>query len=539
MPKGLVVNFELPKNQEAILAIPVFRLAKEEGIGLDEAAHKISNLLSGVKNVEFEVAGGFVNVRLTEELYNKALFEAGQSDFGQTEIGRSKTIVIDYSSPNIAKPMSVGHLRSTVIGDALKRLYLSQGYRVVGINFLGDWGTQFGKLLVAYKDKFGDFEPRAITLDELLELYVDFHSQAERNQSLEDEARRLFARLDSGDQEVKILWQHLVDISKKELSRIYTSLGILDFELMDGESNHLAQAESIIELAKARGISTESEGALIVDLPELGTPLLLKKKDGATLYASRDLAAIKERVGKYNPEKIIYVVANEQSLHFQQLFSVAGQLGLAPNTELIHAKFGLISLPEGKMSTRQGRVVFLEDVIEEVIEKAGKIVKDKNPEFSDGQIGKIAQKVGVGALKFYDLANNRLHDIVFNWEKMLALNGQAAPYLQYSYTRAESILSKAADFEPGSDLNLKPYRDQIKMLAKLPLVIGSALEKNSPHLLAQYLFGIAGEFHAFYEKYPVLKAEADRPERLLIVKAFANVLKNGLDLLGIEVSERM
>lgn len=543
LAQDLPVNFELPAEQSAILAVPAFKFAKKKGISLAEATTEIQNLISGIKGIETSVSGGFVNISLDEGLYIQVLDQSRQSEYGQTDLGEGKTVVIDYSSPNIAKPMSIGHLRSTVIGDALKRIYMNQGYQVVGINFLGDWGTQFGKLLYAYNKKYGDFKPHPVSLDELLSLYIAFHTESADNQDLEDQARQLFARLDQGDQELRLLWQHLVKVSKQELERLYDLLGIEHFEVFDGESNYIEEAEAIIDLAQEKSLAIENEGALIVELPDLGTPLLLKKKDGTTLYASRDLAALSDRVKKYDPDKIIYVVANEQALHFQQVFSVAKKLDLAPGVELVHAKFGLITLPEGKISTRLGRVIFLEDVVKQAVERAEKVVKEKNPKLNGGEVKVIATKIGVGALKFFDLASNRLHDIVFDWDNMLALNGRAAPYLQYSYTRAKGILNKVQPSKLSmselDDLNFNEYKKQIKVLARLPLVIDSSVKKDSPHILAQYLLEVASQFHSFYENYPVTTAKTDQQERLMIVEAFANVLKNGLILLGIEVSETM
>lgn len=535
------VTTEVPSNQSAWLAVPVFAAAKQSGLPVADIAEEIAGKLRSLEHVQVTVSGGFVNV--TPEVFGLVLNET----VGEFSLaGRSgETVVIDFSSPNIAKPMSIGHLRSTIIGDSLRRINEFLGRTVVGINHIGDWGTQFGKLLVAYNARYGDLIPRPeLTMQDLLALYVEFHESAEEDPDLDEAARAMFARLEAGNTEVRALWQSLVDASLREFQLVYDRLGVRFTEPKMGESFFEDKLEAIIALAKERGVADESDGALIIRVPGIETPLLLQKKDGATLYATRDLAAMQYRVEAYRPKEILYVVANEQALHFEQLFAAARLLGLVQDdVRLAHVKFGLVRLPDGKISTRKGRVVFLSDVLDEAVARARLIVDEKNPELPEAERMHIAEAVGVGAVKYFDLSHNRKHDIVFDWDRMLQLTGDSGPYLQYTYVRAAQILSKAAAELPREipEVDLpEDVQRLVRELARFPLVIERAAADAAPHTLAQYLNELATQFSRFYENHPVLKAKGDeRVVRLAIVEATAHVLQCGLGLLGIKTISQM
>lgn len=534
------VTTELPSTQSAWLAVPVFAAAKQSGRPLPEVAEEVADKLRSLEGVDVTVAGGFVNVAPRD--LSRALAEvAGSQPLGSAS---GETIVIDFSSPNIAKPMSIGHLRSTIIGDSLRRLHEALGRNVVGINHIGDWGTQFGKLLVAYQAKYGDLVPRSeLTVQNLLDLYVGFHTAAEQDPVLDDKARAMFAKLESGDLGVRTLWQSLVDASLRDFKAIYDRLGVQFTEPAMGESFFEDKLQSIIALAKERGVAEESDGALIIRLANIETPLLLQKQDGATLYATRDLAAIKYRAEKYRPNAVLYVVANEQALHFEQLFVAARLLGVvSDDVALTHVKFGLVRLPEGKISTRKGRVIFLDDVLNESVRRARAIVDEKNPDLADTEKERIAEVVGVGAVKYFDLSHDRKHDIIFDYERMLQLTGDSGPYLQYTYVRAAQILAKAGELSreiPAVELP-EDIQRLVRELARFPLVVERAAHDATPHIVAQYLNELATQFSRFYENYPVLSAEGDeRIARLMIVQGVARVLKRGLNLLGIETLEQM
>lgn len=559
------VSTDLPPGQTAWVAIPVFGLAKQQGKPVSEVAAAIKEKLQtstfhgGFEWEEITVSGGFVN--LTPKFVTQYLPEATSYQYGTQHTGEGKTVVIDYSQPNIAKRMSVGHLRSTIIGDSLRALYESQGYRVIGINYLGDWGTQYGKLVVAYKEKYGDLEPRdTVTIQELFELYVQYHADEVTGTDQDAEARAQFKLLEQRDPAVTKLWQFFIDLSLVEYQKIYDRLKVSFTEPKMGESFHRESFDEVINFVQSSGLSKESNGAQIVEIPNLSAPMMLRKSDGATTYGSRDLAALKYRAETYTPEAILYVVSNEQTFHFQQVFAVARMTGLIPESiTLEHVKFGFMQLPEGKMSTRHGRVVFLEDVLDEAVKRARAVIEQKNSDLAEATKQHVAEVVGIGALKYFDLSHDRNHDIVFDWDRMLQLTGDSAPYLQYSYVRASRILKKAEELlgadpywfgklegNPGVAQRENGYTvgDDIASLcrtvARYPLVVERAAEQYAPHIIATYLNELATAFNRFYETHPVLQAEGvERDLGITIVGSVANTLKLGLNLLGIDVVEEM
>ncbi len=489
--------------------------------------------LNGVVS-KIEIAGpGFINFWLSKKgLTNEVtLITKEVESYGKSSEGSNKTIVIDYSAPNIAKPFGIGHLRSTIIGQALYNLYSALGYKVVGDNHLGDWGTQFGKLLYMITNG----EATDLSIDKLEEMYVEFHRLAEQDTSLEEEARLWFKKLEDGDKQAKDLWQKCIDISMVEFNRIYDLLGVkIDYAY--GESFYEEIMLGVIAEAKEKGIAKESNGAWVIEIPEIKTPLMLVKSDGATTYATRDLATLKFRKEQFHPVKVIYEVGAEQSLHFQQVFAAARLLGYVDqNTELVHTRHGLYRFEHGKMSTRKGQTVKLEKVLLEAINRAEKLGSEET-----------SKAVGIGAIKYFDLKHDVQSDIVFDWEKMFSLEGESGPYLQYTYARAKSVLKKATGTEDDSNGELpaniaKEELSLLRYLYRFPEVVEIAAKTYSPNLMCSYLYELAKRFNNLYNNLPIILADSPQSKnfRLSLTTATSIVLQNGLTLLGIEALERM
>ncbi len=522
-------------------------LAKKQGKSPILIAEEIKSKIKTDLFEKIEVINGFINFFLKPEFLQKQVKEALKQDknFGKQDIGRKKTVIIDYSSPNIAKPMHVGHLRSTIIGQALYNIYKFLGYKVIGDNHLGDWGTQFGIMIAACKKYQTNL--KNISISTMLDIYVRFNKEMEAQPELREVARQEFKKLEDGDKENRKIWKILKEESLKEFEKIYKILGV-KFDWVLGESFYEGKMREIIKDALNRKIAIKNpDNSVVIPLEKFKlTDCLIQKSDGATLYETRDLATLKYRIKKYNPkkiEKILYVVGNEQTLHFEQLFKSAELLDYSPIEKLQHIKFGLV-LDENhkKLATREGRFISADDLINKAIELAEKIIKKKNPKLSEKERKQAAQIIGVGALKYNDLSQNRQTNIVFNWGKMLSFEGNSGPYLQYSYVRLRSILRKAGNVKNFKleFLKEKEELEIIKELIKFPEIVQEAGEKFQINLLANYLYNLAGLINAFYEKFPVLKAEQGVKEaRLVLIKAATIVLKNGLNLLGIEVLERM
>jgi len=488
---------------------------------------------------------GFLNFWMSEDAASLAIKEIikAKTKWGQAS-KKKETVIVEYSSPNVAKPMHVGHLRSTIIGDALANLYEALGYKTIRWNYIGDWGTQFGKLIAAYKLWGKKKEIEKNPIDEMLKLYVRFHEEVKSNSELDEMARKEFKKLEEGNSENKKLWSWFREESLKEFNRLYKDLGV-KFDMSAGEAFYEKDLRPLIERLKNNGITKVSEGALIIPLQAYGlAPALIEKSDGATLYITRDIANLKYRLNKYKPAKILYVVANEQAHHFNQLLAVAKILGLG-SADLEHVKFGMVLGPDGKkLSTREGKTVILDDLINEAVKLAYKAVATKNSKLPKKEKEKVAKVVGIGAIKYNDLSQNRVGDIIFDWDKMLSITGNSAPYLQYTYVRLKSILSKAKTkrrvafkvkhLSNDADLAL------IMKLAQFPEVIERAAETFLPSHLANYLYELAKEVNHYYETNPVLKSGIEiRSARLTLIKAVAETLKSGLNLLGIQTLERM
>jgi arginyl-tRNA synthetase len=511
-----------------------------------EVAEEIINELELPDFVaKVEVAGpGFINFTFSDSYLIDLLTKKESILEVKTQ---SEKIIVEYSSPNIAKPLGIHHLLSTAIGQSLSNILEEVGNEIQRTNYIGDWGTQFGKLMYAYKE-WGDEETvKSDPIPELLQLYVEFHNKAEEDDTLEDKGRAEFRKLEEGDEENRKLWEWIVEISKQEIKKIYELLGGIHFDNYNGESYLEDRLEKILEEGKSEGVMVEGEkGAYIIDLEVEGMiPYLVQKADGATLYATRDIASIQQRIEDENPDEIIWVVDIAQQLHFQQLFASVRKLSwFNPETELTHIRFGRMSFKDGKMSTRKGNIIQLEDVLEEAIERSKTIIEEKNPELENKD--EVAHMIGTGAVKYSILAQAPETDIVFDWAKILSFEGNSAPYLQYSHARAKSILRKA-DFSEIPELdtthNLLPKEAEvIRKLALFVEAINYAAELRKPNIIATYLYELAQTYSSFYAKCSVLNAEDETSKqiRLAIVHTFAEVMNKGLNLLaGIEAPEEM
>ena len=521
-------------------------LAKQVAQNPRELAEKIVAEINERKPKEIskvEVAGpGFINFYLSPEFFVSESKEilSKKEKFGKGEIGKGKKVIVEYSSPNIAKPFTIGHLRSTVIGDAIANILDFSGYKVIRDNHLGDWGTQFGKLIVAIKkwSSVTEIQKSKTPIKDLVALYVKFHDEAEKDITLEDEARAWFTKLEHNNKEAKEIWNICVKLSMKEFEKIYKRLGV-KFDTAYGESFFEDKMKEVIDEVKKLGIARESEGAYLVFFDkDKYPPMMLLKKDGSTIYALRDLATDKFRKKKYGKDvTIINEVGMEQSLHFQQVFETEKLLGYSNGNDRIHVKHGFYRFPEGKMSTRKGNGIWLDEVLDEAIEKAAAF--DKN----------TAEVVGVSAIKFNDLKRESSGDIIFNWDEVLNLKGDSGPYLQYSYARAKSILRKAKEEGIKAKINPGQMKSQFdgasitileKLLYRFPEVVERAGEEYSPHYIATYLIELASSFNNFYGQGKIVdKMDINSPYKVALTEAFSIVLKNGLNLLGIQAPEKM
>ncbi|MEA4816119.1 MAG: arginine--tRNA ligase [Lachnospiraceae bacterium] len=526
-------------------AFPCFKLAKV----LKKAPAIIADELSGkIEASELfektEVKGAYINFFTNKKAFVKDVFSRvvllGE-DFGSSDMGEGKTVVVDFSSPNIAKPFHVGHLRSTVIGNAICNIYKKLGYKVVGINHLGDWGTQFGKLIVAYKLWGNDKEIENSGISELMRLYVKFHDEVETTPSLNDDARSYFVKMQEGDSEALGLWKWFYDISIKEFNRVYNMLGV-NFDAFTGESFYNDKMDAIVSELKEKKLLVEDDGAMIVPLDEEKMPpCLIIRSDGGTLYATRDITAAIYRKKTYDFCKCIYLTALDQNLHFAQWFEVIRKMGYAWYKDLYHVPFGLVSLESGKLSTRKGNVVLMEELLNEAVSETLKIINEKNPELEDKY--NVAKQVGIGAVIFNDLYNGRIKDVVFSWSRMLNFDGETGPYVQYTHARACSILKKADSSFKDVDFSLLSDSASIeiaKLIDSYPDKIKEAAEKHEPSIITRRLVDIAQAFNRFYHDNPILNSDENlKCARLLVVSAVKTTLSSGLSILGIKAPEQM
>ena len=543
----IIALIEVPPNKEmGDYAFPCFKLAKVFRKSPNMIAADLAESIEAKGEISKVIPlGGYVNFfvnksQLAESVIKDVLTK--KENYGHSDLGQDKAVVIDFSSPNIAKPFHIGHIRTTVIGNALYKIYDSQGYNVVRVNHLGDYGTQFGKLIVAFK-LWGNKEAvEANPIPELLKLYIQFHDEAEKKPEMEDEARAWFTKLENGDEEAKALWQWFRDESLKEFARVYDLLDI-EFDSYAGESFYSDKMDVVIEKIKEKGLLKQSQGTNVVDLEEYNMPpALITKNDGSTLYMTRDLAAAIYRKNTYDFEKCIYVVGSQQSLHFQQLFKVLELMGFEWAKDLIHVPFGMVALEEGTMSTRKGRVVFLEDVLKQAIEKTRETVLSKNPNAKN--VDEIAKQVGVGAVVFQELSNSRIKDYTFSWERTLSFEGETGPYVQYTHARCCAVLRKANE-EVSTDINYEllsegDAAEVLKVIGSFNKSIVSAMRRNEPHIVTRFVLDLAQAFNKFYHDNPILVEDEElRKARLALVAATRQTLENGLKILGMHAPERM
>lgn len=521
-------------------ALPCFPFAKVLRKSPVAIAEEIATSITHPSIRKAEAVNGYVNIFLnrtaiTDDLLHTILDQA--AEYGSSNEGNGGVVTIDLSSPNIAKPFSMGHLRSTVIGNSIALLLEKNGYQSVKINYIGDWGTQFGKLLTAYRKWGNEEDVRQAPIETLLKLYIRFHEEAESVPSLNDEGRAAFKALEDGDTDALALWEWFKTESLKEFQRIYDLLGVT-FDSYNGEAYYNDKMEPVVQELENKGLLVESDGAMVVQLEEDMPPCLIKKSDGATLYATRDLAAASDRKNKYDFVKSIYVVGNEQSLHFTQLKQVLGKMGHEWENDIVHVPFGLILQGGKKMSTRKGKIVLLEKVLKEAIELARKNIEEKNPTLSNQS--EVAEAVGVGAILFSDLKQHRKHDIEFNLETMLQVEGETGPYVQYANARAHSILRKTGEVSSFNVDEVNDYEwETIKLLEQFPLAVKRAADDLDPSIIAKYAVDLAQAFNSFYGNVPVLSDEANLPYRAALVRCVTIVLTESMRLLGMKAPEEM
>lgn len=535
-----------PKPEMGDFAFPCFRLAKTMRKAPQMIASDIKEAIGEVEFLEkIEVQGAYINFYVKKDTFVKSMVDAAMADnFGSSTMGERQTICIDYSSPNVAKNFHVGHLRTTIIGNSLYKIFTKLGYKVERINHLGDWGTQFGKLIVAYK-AWGDEETvKKDGVAELMKLYVKFHDEAEKNPELNDQARAWFAKMEQGDEEALKIWQWFKDISLIEYKRTYDLLG-MEFDHYLGESFYRDKTNDVVTRLTDANLLTESEGAKIVDLEQYDmAPCLILKNDGSSIYATRDLAAIFYRKNTHNFVKCIYVTGQEQKLHFAQVFKVVELLGNEwAKDQLVHIPYGLVSLEGAKLSTRSGNIIYAEDILLEAISKIKEIIDEKNPDLPDKE--ETAKKIGVGAVLFNDLYNQRIKDVSFKWEKLLNFDGETGPYVQYTYARCASILRKVDDFVVGNEIDYSLITDQesmdlLKEISRFPKIVKDAADKYEPSVVARFSVDVAQAFNKFYNANRINVEDANvRNARVTLVHLTKKTIKDALLLLGIECPEQM
>lgn len=535
---------EQPKSSDlGDIAFPAFSLAKVERKAPQAIATEIAEKIDQSAFEKVVATGPYVNFFLDKSKISdhviKSVITAG-ANYGQQDEGHGQNVTIDLSSPNIAKPFSVGHLRSTVIGDALSNLYRKMGYNTIKINHLGDWGKQFGLLMVAYK-KWGSKEAvEANPINELLKLYVRINAEIEHNPELDEEGRKWFKKLEDGDPEATQLWQWFRDESLEEFNRIYKLLDV-EFDSLNGEAFYNDKMDEGVQILEDKGLLKESKGASIVDLDDVNLPpAMIKKSDGATLYITRDIATAMYRARTYNFVKNIYAVGQEQSNHFRQLKAVLKKMGFDWSDDMVHVDFGLVTKNRQKLSTRKGNIILLEPTLQEAISRAKAQIEEKNPELENKE--EVAHAVGVGAVKFYDLKTDRRNGYDFDLEAMVSFEGETGPYVQYAYARIQSILRKA-NFTPSADatysLNDPESWEIIKLLQDFSRIVKRAAENYDPSLIAKYAISLAQAFNKYYAHTRILDESPERESRLALSYSTAVVLKEALRLLGVQAPEKM
>ena len=548
--KELESYIETPKDSKnGDYAFPCFRLAKELRKAPPAIANEIKEKIEPVEEIEkIEVAGGYLNFYINKAtLAKEVLNEISKTEqYGKSEIGKEKNIVIDYSAPNIAKPFHIGHLRSTVIGGALYNIYKYLGYNVTGVNHLGDYGTQFGKLIEGYKMWGKEYDIEKDPINELTKIYIRINEACKNDEQILENCRNNFKKLEDGDPYCVEIWKKFRELSLQEFQKVYDLLGS-KFDSWNGESFYSDKMPEVIDILEKTGKLVESQGAKIIDLEDKGinTPCIIEKTNGSTTYATRDLAAILYRARTYNFDKALYVTSYEQVLHFKQVFEVAKLLGLDEKytNGLEHVSFGMVLLPEGKMSTREGNIIKLEELLNESISRAKEIIEQKNPDLENKE--EVAKKVGIGAVIFNDMSASRIKDEVFDWNTILNFQGETGPYIQYTYVRTKSVLEKAGYLPKIEDVKMDNLLDEyslaiLKLIYNFEDVLIQVTDKNEPSILARYLIDLAKAYSSFYNENKIIVEDKDvQDARVYLTYATSEVLKQGANLLGIQMPEKM
>ncbi len=542
---------EMPKDtKNGDYAFPCFRLAKELKKAPPVIASEIKEKIEINSEIieKVEIAGGYLNFYISKQIITKEVLEKIDQgiDYGKMTIGKGKNIVIDYSAPNIAKPFHIGHLRSTVIGAALYNIYKYLGYNVTGINHLGDYGTQFGKLIEGYKKWGEEYDIDARPIEELTKIYIRINELCKEDETVLEECRNNFKKLEDKDPYCVELWEKFRKVSLQEFQKVYDLLGS-KFDSWNGEAFYADKMQEVIEILEKTGKVVESQGARIIDLEDKGinTPCIIQKTNGSTTYATRDLAAILYRARTYDFDKALYVTSYEQVLHFKQIFEVAKLLGIDEKytNGLKHVSFGMVLLPTGKMSTREGNIVKLEDLLNEAVQRAEKVIEEKNPELEDKK--EVARKVGIGAVIFNDLANNRVKDEIFEWDTILNFQGETGPYIQYTYVRTKSVIEKAEKVPELREINLECLQDEysqniIKLIYNFEDILVQVTNKEEPSILSRYLIDLAKAFSSFYNENKIICEDKELQDaRVYLTYSVGQILKTGAGLLGIEMPNKM
>ena len=547
----LITFIEIPKDTtNGDYAFPCFKLAKELKKAPQIIAEEIKSKIELDNNLIKEIVaiGGYLNFYInTQVLATEVLQEISASDeYGKSKYGNGKNVVIDYSAPNIAKPFHIGHLRSTVIGGALYNIYKYLGYNVTGINHLGDYGTQFGKLIEGYKLWGNEYDIESNPIDELTKIYVRINEACKQDEKILENCRNNFKKLEDGDPYFVEIWEKFKKLSLKEFQKVYDMLGS-KFDSWNGEAFYADKMQEVIDILSKTGKLVESQGAKVVDLEDKGinTPCIIEKSNGSTTYATRDLAAIIYRARTYDFDKALYVTSYEQVLHFKQIFEVAKLLGLDEKytNGLEHIPFGMVLLPTGKMSTREGTSVKLLDLLNEAIERASKIIEQKNPDLANKE--DVAKKVGVGAVIFNDLFNSRIKDEIFDWDTILNFQGETGPYIQYTYVRTKSVIEKAGGVPDENDIDVSLLLDEysikiLKLIYNFENILIQVTDKNEPSILSRYLIDLAKAYSNFYNENKIIVDDKNlQNARVFLTYSVGNVLKIGANLLGIEMPDKM
>ena len=540
---------EVPKDSSmGDYAFPCFKLAKELKKAPQIIAAEINEKLQIDENVitKVEIVGGYINfyvnnVTLIKEVLKE--YDDKKEEYGNSKIGEGKNVVIDYSAPNIAKPFHIGHLRSTVIGGALYNIYKFLNYNVTGVNHLGDYGTQFGKLIEGYKLWGEKYNIEENPIDELTKIYVRINELCKEDEKVLENCRNNFKKLEDKDPYCLEIWTKFRELSLKEFQKVYDMLGS-KFDSWNGEAFYSDKMQEIVESLEKTGKLISSEGARVIELENMA-PCIIEKTNGSTTYATRDLAAILYRARNYNFDKAIYVTSYEQVLHFKQVFEVAKLLGIDEKytNGLEHVPFGMVRLKTGKMSTREGNIVKLEELLNEAITRALKVVEEKNPDLENKE--EVAKKVGLGAVIFNDLSNSRIKDEIFDWDMMLNFQGETGPYVQYIYVRTKSVLEKAGYIPDFKEIDTNNLSDEssfntVKIISNFSDILKQVVDKNEPSILARYLIELSQSFSSFYNNNKIIGEDRDKQDaRLYLTYVVGNILKTGANLLGIEMPDRM